>query len=112
MLGFVEKRNNLFIAAGLIAFPVVWLMLVMGQATYFGPMRSLFTKITRRYLDSLPFGWALFDVLFYLLPAVAFVLVALGLIVREDRKLSNLLIAGFVAVTIVLVIRGWSPGYL
>jgi len=112
MLEIVKGRSNLLIAAALVAFPIVWSMLVVGQATYYGPMRGLFTKITRRYLDSLPFGWALFDVLFYLLPAVAFVLIALGLGAREDRKLSHLFISVFVGVIIIAVIRRWSPGYL
>ncbi len=112
MLISVKKRSGLLIAAGLLTFPAAWLMLVMGQATYFGPMRSLFTKITRRYLDGLPLGWALFDVLFYLLPAAAFILIGLGLKVREDQSRSNLFVIGFVVVIIVVVVRRWNPGYL
>ncbi|GMQ94020.1 MAG: hypothetical protein BMS9Abin12_1502 [Acidimicrobiia bacterium] len=112
MLENVKNRSNLLIAAALVAFPLVWSMLVVSQATYYGPMRGLFTKITRRYLDDLPFGWALFDVLFYLLPAIAFVLLAIGLGVREDRKLSHPFTAVIVAVIVVVVIRRWGPGYL
>lgn len=112
MLISVKKRSGLFIAAGLLTFPAVWLMVVLGQVMYFGPMRSLFTKITRRYLDGLPFGWALFDVLFYLLPAAAFILIGLGLRGREDWSRSHLFVTGFVIVIIVVVVRRWSPGYL
>jgi len=112
MLILVKERSGLFIAAGLLTFPVVWLIVVMGQAVYFGPMRSLFTKITRRYLDGLPFGWGLFDVLFYLLPATALILIGLGLGLRDDRSRSHLLVTGFVVVIIVVVVRRWSPGYL
>ena len=108
----VEKRSALFIAAGLIAFPISWMLLVFGQASYFGPMRSLFTKITRRYLDTLPFGWALFDVLYYLLPATSLVLVAIGLSTKKEVNVRYVLLGGFVSVLAVVVLRVWSPAYL
>jgi hypothetical protein len=109
---FVEKRGNLIVGAGLMAFPVFWGILVWGQLAYFGPMRSLFTKITRRYLDTLPFGWGLFDILFYLLPLVGATLIATGFVVKGDRRPSHLLIAALAGVIIVVVVRKWSPGYL
>ena len=112
MLWPVEERSTFFIVAGLIAFPITWLILIVGQGTYFGPMRSLFTKITRRYLDTLPFGWTLFDVLFYLLPVTALVLIGIGLSMREGVNARYVAIGGVVSVLIVLVIRSWSPGYL
>jgi hypothetical protein len=86
--------------------------LIVGQGTDFGPMRSLFTKITRRYFDTLPFGCALFDVLFYLLPATAFVLIAIGLSTREGVNARYVLGGGLVSVLIVVVIRSWSRGNL
>ena len=112
VLAPVKGQNAGFIVAGVIAFPVTWLILIVGQGTYFGPMRSLFTKITRRYLDTLPFGWTLFDVLFYLLPVMALVLIGIGLSMSEGVNARYVAVGGVVSVLIVLVIRSWSPGYL
>jgi hypothetical protein len=108
----VERRSTLIIAVGLMAFPIAWMVLVVGRGTYFGPMRGLFRKITRRYFDTLPSGWALFDVLFYLLPAPAFAPIAIGLSTREGVNARYVLGGGLVSVLIVVVIRSWSPGYL
>jgi len=108
----MERRSNIVIGAGLLMFPILWTLLVAGQGWYFGPMRSAFAKITRRYLDDLPFGWDLFDVLFYLLPTVALGLIAIGIGLRGDRKPAVALALGLVAVIVVVGVRRWSPGFL
>ena len=84
MLDFVDKASRWFVALGLAIFPVVWGLLVSCQAIYLGPMRSVFTKISRRYFDELPFGWGLFDLLFYIMPVISFVLIGIGLARQEE----------------------------
>lgn len=112
VLGFVESTTTRFIAVGLALFPTTWLVVVIAQSAYFGPMRSIFTKVSRRYLDTLPFGWGLFELLFYGLPLVGYALVAFGLYQRDNTKALRLLIGASVVVVVVLVTKQWSPGYL
>lgn len=108
----MRTRSNLLIASGLLIFPVMWLGLVLGQATYFGPMRSLFEKIGRRYLDDLPLGWGLFDVLYYSMPLAALVLVVLGFAANPERSRSRLYFGILAGLMVILATRTWSPGYL
>lgn len=108
----MRTRSNLLIASGLLIFPVMWLALVSGQATYFGPMRSLFEKIGRRYLDDLPFGWGLFDLLYFTMPIAALVLVVLGFAVDPERNRSRLYLGILAGLMVILATRTWSPGYL
>jgi hypothetical protein len=108
----MKRRSNLLIASGLLLFPVMWLLLVVGQTAYFGPMRSSFEKIGRRYLDNLPFGWGLFDLLFYALPILALMLVALGFATDLNRKRLYLYLGIIAGLVLILLVRRWSPGYL
>lgn len=108
----MRTRSNLLIASGLLIFPVMWLALVSGQATYFGPMRSLFEKIGRRYMDDLPLGWGFFDVLYYTMPIAALVLVVLGFAADREGDRSRLYFGIVAGMIVILAIRAWSPGYL
>ena len=108
----MKTRSNLLIASGLLLFPVMWLLLVVGQTAYFGPMRSSFEKIGRRYLDNLPFGWGLFDLLYFALPILALVFVALGFATDPDRKRLYLYVGTIAGLVLILFVRTWSPGYL
>lgn len=72
----------------------------------------MFTKITRRYLDTLPFGWAPYDVLFHLLPTAALVLTAVGISTRDGFNARSVLMGVLVSVITVVVIRVWSSDYL
>jgi hypothetical protein len=108
----MKKQSYFLIGAGLVVFPVAWLVLVVAQAEYFGPMRSLFEKIGRRYLDDLPFGWGLFDVLFYALPITALVLIALGFAADKSLERRYLYIGTAAGIFMIFLVRRWSPGYL
>lgn len=102
----------MFIIAGLSAFPVAWLLLVTAQGVYFGPMRSAFEKIGRRYLDDLPFGWGLYDVLYYVLPLVGLVLIVSGIAAGRERRFLVLSFIALVGAVVVVGVRMWGPGYL
>ena len=108
----MRTRSNLLIASGLLIYPVMWLALVVGQATYFGPMRSLFEKIGRRYLDDLPLGWGLFDLLYFTMPIAALMLVVLGFSADPGRNRSRLYFGIVAGLLVILATRTWSPGYL
>jgi hypothetical protein len=108
----MRTRSNIITASGLLIFPVMWLALVWGQAMYFGPMRSLFEKIGRRYLDDLPFGWGLFDLLYFTMPFAALVLVMLGFAADPDRNRSRLYFGVLAGLMVILATKTWNPGYL
>jgi hypothetical protein len=108
----MKTKSNLLIASGLLIFPFMWFALVLGQAAYFGPMRGAFEKIGRRYLDDLPLGWGLFDVLYYTMPVAALVLVVLGFAVDPSRSRTRLYLGIGAGMVLILALRRWSPGYL
>ena len=108
----MRSRSNLLIAGGLLIFPVLWCALVLGQAAYFGPMRSAFEKIGRRYLDDLPLGWGLFDVLYYTMPFATLTLIALAYAIDPGRNRAYLYLGTAGGVFMILVTRTWGPGYL
>jgi hypothetical protein len=108
----MKTKSNLLIAAGLLIFPFMWFALVLGQSAYFGPMRGVFEKIGRRYLDDLPFGWGLFDVLYYTMPVAALVLVVLGFAVDPSRSRTRLYLGVGAGIVLILALKRWSPGYL
>jgi hypothetical protein len=112
MLAVMRKRSTLMVIAGLGVFPVAWSVLVTAQGVYFGPMRSAFEKIGRRFLDDLPFGWGLFDVLFYLLPIVGIALVAVGAFGMGKRIQAPAMVFGVLSAFVVAAVRMWGPGYL
>jgi hypothetical protein len=112
MLVVVQKRSGLLIVAGLSLFPVAWLALVTAQGVYFGPMRSVFEKAGRRFLDDLPFGWGLFDILFYLLPVAGFALILVGATTAGKRRQRVGILFVVLGVLVVVAVRVWGPGYL
>lgn len=112
MLVIVQKRGRALIVVGFGLFPFAWLLLVVGQGVYFGPMRSAFAKIGRRYVDDLPYGWGVFDLLFYALPLFGAALVVAGIYLGEERSRRVVYVYGLVGVLLVVGVRMWAPGYL